>query len=169
MGSHTRDSDIKARVLADQLMRINAASYAEGRFEVAYHVLGAALHCASGKLDAMALRPTQCEEGVAAAHAARIERQPGQHDAANAGHRSYLRIGDPQQQLIEVAGTHGVASSTGASSMFGAVGGLLPVRPSGDCRGPPTYQRPMLSGGMSSRRSAPAMTLAKTGAETRPP
>ena len=46
MGSHTRDSDIKARVLADQLMRINAASYAEGRFEVAYHVLGAALHCA---------------------------------------------------------------------------------------------------------------------------
>jgi hypothetical protein len=41
-----RESVVKARVLADQLMRLNSSSYEAGRYEVAYHVLGAALHCA---------------------------------------------------------------------------------------------------------------------------
>jgi hypothetical protein len=48
---HTHDTDVKARVLADQLLRINGASYADGRFEVAYHVLSAALHCAEELVD----------------------------------------------------------------------------------------------------------------------
>ena len=51
MASHTRDTDVKARVLADQLLRINRSSYAAGRFEVAYHVLSAALHCAEELID----------------------------------------------------------------------------------------------------------------------
>ncbi|HKU61651.1 MAG TPA: hypothetical protein VJQ44_10575 [Gemmatimonadales bacterium] len=46
-----RDNEVKARVLAEQLMRINRASYADGRYEVAYHVLGAALHCAEELVD----------------------------------------------------------------------------------------------------------------------
>lgn len=51
MVSHRRDSEAKARVLADQLLLINLASYDAGRFEVAYHVLGAALHCAEELVD----------------------------------------------------------------------------------------------------------------------
>ena len=51
MDTHSRDSDIRMRVLADQLLRINGTSYAEGHFEVAYHVLSAALHCAEELVD----------------------------------------------------------------------------------------------------------------------
>ncbi|HEU4955013.1 MAG TPA: hypothetical protein VFT28_10585 [Gemmatimonadales bacterium] len=51
MDTHSRDSDIRMRVLADQLLRINGTSYAEGHFEVAYHVLSAALHCAEDLVD----------------------------------------------------------------------------------------------------------------------
>ena len=51
MATHTRDTDIRTRVLADQLLRINGTSYAAGHFQVAYHVLSAALHCAEDLLD----------------------------------------------------------------------------------------------------------------------
>ena len=133
------------------------------------HDLGTALHRAGGELDAVALGAAQGEERVAALHPARIERQPGHHDAADARHGGDLRIGDAQQQLVEVAGAHGVSSSTGASSIGASAGGLLPTSPSTFCNGPPTYQRPMLSGGTSSSRSAPSITLAKTGPDTVPP
>ena len=46
METQSRESVLKARVLADQLMRLNTAAYDAGRYEVAYHVLSAALHCA---------------------------------------------------------------------------------------------------------------------------
>ena len=51
MASHARDREVKARSLAGQLLRINGVSYADGRFQVAYHVLGAALHCAEELVD----------------------------------------------------------------------------------------------------------------------
>jgi len=51
VATHTRDTDIRTRVLADQLLRINGTSYAAGHFQVAYHVLSAALHCAEDLLD----------------------------------------------------------------------------------------------------------------------
>ncbi len=51
MATHTRDTDVRTRVLADQLLRINGTSYAAGHFQVAYHVLSAALHCAEDLLD----------------------------------------------------------------------------------------------------------------------
>jgi hypothetical protein len=50
--THSRDTDVRMRVLADQLLRINGTSYAERHFEVvAYHVLSAALHCAEDLVD----------------------------------------------------------------------------------------------------------------------
>jgi hypothetical protein len=51
VATHTRDTDVRTRVLADQLLRINGTSYAAGHFQVAYHVLSAALHCAEDLLD----------------------------------------------------------------------------------------------------------------------
>jgi len=51
MDPNARESDVKARVLIDQLLRINAATYEAGRYEVAYHVLAAALHCAEELAD----------------------------------------------------------------------------------------------------------------------
>jgi len=46
MGPDPRESETSARVLVEELLRINAGAYEAGRYEVAYHVLAAALHCA---------------------------------------------------------------------------------------------------------------------------
>ena len=76
MVSKSRDSENKARVLADQLLRINRASYDAGRYEVAYHVLGAALHCAEELVDLeMAVTVQQ-----------RAEQQQGELDQAQPPH-----------------------------------------------------------------------------------
>jgi hypothetical protein len=47
----SRESDVKARVLIEQLLRINATTYRAGLYQVAYHVLAAALHCADELAD----------------------------------------------------------------------------------------------------------------------
>ncbi len=133
------------------------------------HYLGAALHGAGREFDAMALAAAQGEEGIAATHPARIEAEAGHDHVRRSGCRCHLRVGNPQQQLVEVAGAHGVPSSIGASSIGASLGGRLPARPPAACNGPPTYQRPILSGGTSSRRSAPPITRENTGAETMPP
>ena len=70
-----RDNEVKARVLAEQLMRINRASYADGRYEVAYHVLGAALHCAEELVDLeMAVAVQQRAESQQAELDSRVSR-----------------------------------------------------------------------------------------------
>jgi hypothetical protein len=46
MDPQSRESDRSARVLSERLLRINADAYDAGRYEVAYHVLAAVLHCA---------------------------------------------------------------------------------------------------------------------------
>ena len=51
MSSYASNTDVRTRVRADQLLRINGASYAEGHFGVAYHALCAALHCAEDLAD----------------------------------------------------------------------------------------------------------------------
>jgi hypothetical protein len=51
MDPHSREADTKVRVLMEQLLRINTDTYQAGLYEVAYHVLAAALHCADELAD----------------------------------------------------------------------------------------------------------------------
>jgi hypothetical protein len=99
VATHTRNTDVRTRVLADQLLRINGISYAEGHFQVAYHVLGAVLHCAEDLLD-LALAATVQE---------RAERQQAELD----------RI-DPPHPLSTVGasrrGTHPLFTSLGRTA-----------------------------------------------------
>ena len=74
--THPRQSEVKARVLADQLMRLNSSSYDAGRYEVAYHLLAAALHCAE----------ELCDLQLASSVQARAEQQQAQLDETQPPH-----------------------------------------------------------------------------------
>jgi hypothetical protein len=73
---YARDPGVRTRVRADQLLRINRASYAEGHFGVAYHALCAALHCAEDLADLE----------MAAAVQERAERQQAELDLTEPPH-----------------------------------------------------------------------------------
>jgi hypothetical protein len=103
-GPRRRDSETKARVLADQLLRINRASYAAGRFEVAYHVLCAALHCAEELNDLEMVAVVQ--------H--RAEQQQGELDQAEPPHP--LSTGGAARR-----GTHPLFSSLGRTAHAASV------------------------------------------------
>src|SRR5690606_20411495 len=124
---------------------------------------GTARGSTGGEIDAVRTRAAQCDEGLARAQLARVEREAIDTQVAERP-----GVGETLQQRCERTRAHG-CSSTGASSIGRSVGGLLPTSPSRLISGPPAYQRPMLSGGTSSRRSAPSITRANTGAETMPP
>ena len=60
-----------------QLMAINALAFAEGQYEVAYHTLAAALHCAHDLRDSD--RVTAVLQRADAQRQAIDQRAPGQH------------------------------------------------------------------------------------------
>jgi hypothetical protein len=81
MDQRSRESDVKARVLIEQLLRINAATYEAGRYEVAYHVLAAALHCAEELADLELVTAVQ----------QRAERQQADLDEVSPAHQLSTR------------------------------------------------------------------------------
>ena len=129
---------------------------------------GAARRCRGGKRDAMCMRAVERDEGVAGFDATRIERESAHDDVAGRirigmaveqfaqGHRTRVRHGVATSAMLPSASESGSTFCGGAGTLGGGVG-------------PPTYQLLTLSGGTSSRRSAPSMTFANTGAETKPP
>ncbi|MFL5518019.1 MAG: hypothetical protein ACJ8DJ_17820 [Gemmatimonadales bacterium] len=82
MSSYAGDTDVRTRVRADQLLRINGASYAEGHFGVAYHALCAALHCAEDLAD---LEMATAVQERAERQQAELDRTEPPHPLSTAG------------------------------------------------------------------------------------
>jgi hypothetical protein len=89
-------SELDARLLVDQLLRINAGTYEAGRYQVAYHILAAALHCAEELSDLELAMTVQ----------RRAERQQAELDGAA-----------PAHQLSTAA-----ATGRGTSALFTSLG-----------------------------------------------
>ena len=109
-----------------------------------------------GKRDSVRCRALQRDEDIAGLDVSRIEREAVYYDVASGIDRcdSCEKIGQTRAH-----GTSSAASSLDISAAAGCAG----------TAGPPANQCCTLSGGTSRMRNAPSMTLAKTGAETKPP